>query len=73
MTSLRPQYGAYLKPIINRPMSERLRLTENLEISRILTGLWQVADIEKDGTKIDPETGADRLAAYVAVCGAQAS
>jgi aryl-alcohol dehydrogenase-like predicted oxidoreductase/enamine deaminase RidA (YjgF/YER057c/UK114 family) len=66
LISLRPQYGAYLKPIINRPMSERLRLTENLEISRILTGLWQVADIEKDGTKVDPETGADWLAAYAA-------
>ena len=46
-------------------MSERSRLTENLEISRILTGLWQVADIEKDGTRIDPETGAGWLAAYV--------
>lgn len=45
-------------------MPERFRLTERLEISRILTGLWQVADIEKDGTTIDPETGADRLAEY---------
>ncbi|HSF64719.1 MAG TPA: aldo/keto reductase, partial [Paracoccaceae bacterium] len=45
---------------------ERLRLSERLEISRALTGLWQVADIEKDGAVIDPETGADHLAAYVA-------
>ncbi|MGI3185724.1 aldo/keto reductase [Nioella aestuarii] len=44
----------------------RLRLSEELEISRALTGLWQVGDIEKDGDLIDPETGADWLAAYVA-------
>ncbi|MDJ0824594.1 MAG: aldo/keto reductase [Rhodobacter sp.] len=44
----------------------RLRLSDRLEISQVLTGLWQVADIEKDGAVIDPETGADRLAAYAA-------
>ncbi len=44
---------------------ERVRLGDSLEISRVLTGLWQVADIEKDGTNIDPETGADALQAYV--------
>lgn len=43
---------------------ERYRLAEGLEISRVLTGLWQVADIEKDGRIIDPERGADALAAY---------
>ncbi len=48
------------------PLSERSRLTETLEISRILTGLWQVADIEKGGKTIDPDAGADHLAAYVA-------
>ena len=48
----------------NRP--DRLRLSNRLEISRALTGLWQVADIEKDGDIIDPETGADWLAAYAA-------
>ncbi|WP_424969225.1 aldo/keto reductase [Dinoroseobacter sp. S76] len=35
-----------------------------LRISRALTGLWQVADMEKDGTVLDPETSADHLAAY---------
>jgi len=39
-------------------------LADDLEISRILTGLWQVADIEKGGTKIDPDAGADHLEAY---------
>lgn len=35
-----------------------------LNIARALVGLWQVADIEKDGDVIDPDTGADHLAAY---------
>ncbi|WP_299967335.1 aldo/keto reductase [uncultured Roseobacter sp.] len=45
---------------------ERFQLSYRLNISRVLTGLWQVADIEKDGTVIDPDTGADWLAAYSA-------
>ncbi|KZM51157.1 aldo/keto reductase [Labrenzia sp. OB1] len=40
-------------------------LANGLEISRILTGLWQVADIEKNGPQLDPETGADHLEAYL--------
>ena len=35
-----------------------------LEIARVLTGLWQVADMEKAGTTLDPERAADHLAAY---------
>src|SRR5690606_14719596 len=51
----------------NMPITpERLRLTPGLDIARALTGLWQVADIEKNGAIIDPETGADWLAAYAA-------
>ncbi|KMW60070.1 aldo/keto reductase family [Candidatus Rhodobacter oscarellae] len=46
----------------NRP--DRIRLSDRLEMSRVLTGLWQVADIERDGGVIDPETGADWLHAY---------
>jgi len=45
---------------------DRLRLSDRLEIARCLTGLWQVADIEKDGSVIDPETGAGWLAGYAA-------
>jgi aryl-alcohol dehydrogenase-like predicted oxidoreductase/enamine deaminase RidA (YjgF/YER057c/UK114 family) len=48
---------------IERP--DRYRLAPGLEISRVLTGLWQVADIERDGPAIDPDRGADALAAYV--------
>lgn len=42
----------------------QISLTDNLSINRILVGLWQVADIEKDGALIDPDAGADYLAAY---------
>lgn len=47
----------------NRP--DLYRLSDRVEISRVLTGLWQVADIEKSGDVIDPETGADWLEDYV--------
>ena len=45
---------------------DRLRLSDRLEIARALTGLWQVADIEKGGAVIDPDTGAGWLADYAA-------
>lgn len=47
------------------PFPEKIMLGESLRISRVLTGLWQVADIEKDGVLIDPERGADDLDAYM--------
>ncbi len=50
----------------NPDRPDRLRLSDRLEISRVVTGLWQVADIEKGGDVIDPETGADWLEAYAA-------
>ena len=40
---------------------DRFSLTEKLEISRALVGLWQVADIEMDGGLIDPAQGAEHL------------
>ncbi len=36
-----------------------------LEISRLVCGLWQVADLEKDGSILDPEHSATALGAYV--------
>ncbi len=39
-------------------------LAPGLSISRVLTGLWQVADLERDGTTLDPDTGAAAMAAY---------
>ncbi len=40
---------------------ETIELAPELRISRILTGLWQVADQEKDGALLDPERAADAL------------
>ena len=42
----------------------RIELAPGFEISRIVTGLWQVADQERGGAPIDPERGADALGAY---------
>lgn len=42
----------------------RFRLAPGLDISRLVSGLWQVADLEKDGSTLDPVDAADRLAAY---------
>lgn len=43
---------------------ERSLLAPGLEISRIVTGLWQVADMERGGQLLDPVKGAVDLAAY---------
>lgn len=43
---------------------DRKDLAPGLSISRILTGLWQVADQEKNGTPLDKVTAARALAAY---------
>ena len=46
---------------------ERTLLAPGLEIPRVVTGLWQVADIERrSGRAIDPATGAAVLADYAA-------
>jgi aryl-alcohol dehydrogenase-like predicted oxidoreductase/enamine deaminase RidA (YjgF/YER057c/UK114 family) len=45
---------------------DRTQLAPGLEISRVLTGLWQVADQEKDGTTLDPVAAAKVLADYAA-------
>jgi aryl-alcohol dehydrogenase-like predicted oxidoreductase/enamine deaminase RidA (YjgF/YER057c/UK114 family) len=44
---------------------ERLRLASGFTISRITTGLWQVADMERDGDVLDPELTSKALAPYV--------
>ena len=41
------------------------QLAPGLEISRVLTGLWQVADMERGGETLDPERGAEALSEYV--------
>ncbi len=37
------------------PRPDRYMLAPGLEISRVVTGLWQVADMERDGRSLDPE------------------
>lgn len=48
---------------MNSPV-ETTRLTEDLEISRIVTGLWQVADMERGGAPLDLASAAGHLARY---------
>jgi aryl-alcohol dehydrogenase-like predicted oxidoreductase/enamine deaminase RidA (YjgF/YER057c/UK114 family) len=44
---------------------ETTDIAPGLTITRALTGLWQVADLERDGTVLDPVQAATALAAYV--------
>ncbi len=46
-------------------MTEKIQLAEGLEISRIITGLWQIADMERDGNTLDPTTTANYMEPYV--------
>lgn len=41
------------------------RLAPDLVVSRVLTGLWQVADLERDGTPLDPDASSKALMPYV--------
>jgi aryl-alcohol dehydrogenase-like predicted oxidoreductase/enamine deaminase RidA (YjgF/YER057c/UK114 family) len=44
----------------------RITLAPGLEISRLVTGLWQIADMERDGRAVDPQAAARAMEAYVA-------
>lgn len=46
------------------PFPERTELAPGLTISRIVTGLWQVADMERGGRTLDPDRAAQALADY---------
>ena len=43
---------------------DRTLLAPGLEISRVVTGLWQVADMERDGHLLDRDAAAAAMAAY---------
>lgn len=45
---------------------ERIALAPDLSIARVLTGLWQVADLERDGRALDLDAAADAMAPYAA-------
>ena len=46
-------------------MVERTQLASGLEISRVLMGLWQIADMEREGIFMDPKEGALEMRRYV--------
>jgi aryl-alcohol dehydrogenase-like predicted oxidoreductase/enamine deaminase RidA (YjgF/YER057c/UK114 family) len=46
------------------PAPERFRLAPDLEISRIVTGLWQVADMERGGSPLDPQAASSAMLDY---------
>ena len=46
---------------------ETYQLTPDLTISRAITGLWQIADMEKGGTTLDPVTTSAFMEPYVAI------
>lgn len=46
-------------------LSNYTELAPGLTISRALTGLWQIADLERDGTKVNPVEAAKHMKAYL--------
>lgn len=44
---------------------ERCELAPGLTISRVLTGLWQIADMERDGAAVDFDAAAAAMQKYV--------
>jgi len=44
---------------------ERCELAPGFSISRILTGLWQIGDMERDGRRLDPDATAAAMSPYV--------
>ena len=48
------------------PKIEKIKLAKGLEISRAITGLWQIADMEKDGNTLDPVATSKFMEPYAA-------
>lgn len=49
---------------MNGQRIDRTDIAPGLSICRVLHGMWQIADMEKDGTTVDPEATAAHLATY---------
>ena len=47
------------------PRPERRRLAPDLDVSRVVTGLWQIADMERDGRQLDLDAAARAMEPYV--------
>ena len=50
----------------DEPAVERCELAPDLSIARVLTGLWQIADMERGGKTLDPLATARCMQPYVA-------
>jgi aryl-alcohol dehydrogenase-like predicted oxidoreductase/enamine deaminase RidA (YjgF/YER057c/UK114 family) len=48
-----------------KDLVERWDLASDLSISRVLTGLWQIADMERDGRELDLSATAKAMGPYV--------
>lgn len=48
-----------------QPQVERCQLADGLSISRVITGLWQIADMERDGRPVDPAATEASMHPYV--------
>ncbi|MFM8609861.1 MAG: aldo/keto reductase [Burkholderiaceae bacterium] len=48
------------------PALETIELAPGLTVPRVVTGLWQVADMERGGTVLDPVRAAQSMGEYVA-------
>jgi aryl-alcohol dehydrogenase-like predicted oxidoreductase/enamine deaminase RidA (YjgF/YER057c/UK114 family) len=44
---------------------ERIELAPGFSISRVLTGLWQIADMEREGETLDPDAASEFIRPYV--------
>src|SRR5262245_65498440 len=50
------------RAMADRPLRPpRVKLGPGLEVPRVLTGLWQVADMERGGTRLDPDAAGAAL------------
>jgi len=48
-----------------KELVERWNMAPDLSISRVLTGLWQIADMEREGRELDPRATAEAMDPYV--------
>jgi aryl-alcohol dehydrogenase-like predicted oxidoreductase/enamine deaminase RidA (YjgF/YER057c/UK114 family) len=48
-----------------KDLVERWNVAPDLSISRVLTGLWQIADMEREGRELDPAKTARAMEPYV--------
>ncbi len=46
-------------------MQTKFELAKGLELSRVITGLWQIADMERSGEALDPVATAPYMAPYL--------